>query len=295
MKKQLYDGKKEFIDILHKEFKSQISLKELEENSLKLWAAYCLSIEKIDIDVSKWAVESYIEDYIFLKDAILSEQKGYKYKFEIHKDKNIFRGDTMTSFGNYIRRYFILKNKLKNIGKNSCAKNILNTHLGIEIYNEKFKKLYNEIVEFAYLTHTKGNLIPVPLNFNVERSGNFADCDYWDITMFEIFKWCETSDEKYIIRLLNRYNKNNNFEKSIIYFKDWMAIFNNNWKEFVCKNHLKSFVDLESENWYPIEFWENHFKDNRKISSLSVEELRKSLEIINNCVMKRNEEINRKY
>ncbi len=74
----------------------------------------------------------------------------------------------MTSYANFIRKYFKNKENLRNIGKEKCAKKIINDKAYVEEYMQ----------ELAYLSHTLGNLIPVPLFFNAERSEEYADCDY---------------------------------------------------------------------------------------------------------------------
>lgn len=282
VEKEQYDGKEYFLDILNKEF-PQVLLSNKSDYPLKLWAAYKLSKSKIDVDVSKWAMQSYIADYSFLKDASLQQQDKLEYKFELVKEGRIFRADTMTSFANYIRRYIILSQSIRNIGGERSAHLVLNGE--IDLSGEK------ELIRFAQLTHSKGNLMPVPLKFNVERSGQFADSDFWDITMYEIFQWCKTGDQRHINLLLNRYGNNKHFAESMYHFKKWMSIFNHNWHSFVKQNHLQSFVNQSDNDWRPIEFWSDHFAFNRKINTLSLAELRESLQIINACIEKRNTEI----
>ena len=145
--------------------------------------------------------------------------------------------------------------------------------------------------DFSKLAHSKGNLIPVPLYFNRERSGEYADSDYWDIVMYCIFKWCHSYDDKYLFELLNRYNGNDHMAESVFRFKKWMDNFNNNWKEFVRLNYLGAFVDQQSNSWYPKEFWTNHFAFNRKIDELSSDEFYKAVDLICNCIEDRNKNL----
>ena len=51
-----YDGKKEFIEFLENGG---------SESSIKRWIQYILSSKKIDIDVSKWAMDNYVRKYDF--------------------------------------------------------------------------------------------------------------------------------------------------------------------------------------------------------------------------------------
>ena len=267
---EYYDGKKQYRDLLNMQ-------DDVFNSPCKRWAEYCLTKEKIDIDVSKWAFENYVKIYDYLYGKEPTNQPKFTYKYEVYVSELAYRGDTMTSFANFIRKYFKLKLSLRNIGKDSCAEKLREGEQ-VEKYME----------EFAYLQHTLGNLIPVPLCFNVERAGEFADCDYWDVTMYNIFKWCETGDDRYIYELLNRYNKNNHVAESLFRFKKWMSLYNNNWDEFVNRNYLKSFVDSDG---YPIEFWKNHFAFNRKIDCLSCDEFKETVKLINTLIKNRNKEI----
>ncbi|EPI60470.1 hypothetical protein HMPREF1579_00433 [Gardnerella vaginalis JCP8066] len=286
------DGKKAFISLY---IENGFNKEELEKSSSLLWAAYCKANEKknvIDIDVSKWAIDQYLEKYSYLKNGKCKQQDKQEYKFEIVKDGIVYRGDTMTSFGNFIRKYFVLTKGLKSmrrVGKIASAQEIIEDS---ELPKSADSKLQKRMEDFAKLAHSKGNLIPVPLCFNSERSGKYADSDYWDIVMYCIFKWCHSYDDKYLFELLNRYNENDHMAESVLRFKKWMDNFNNNWKEFVRLNYLSAFVDQKSEYWYPKEFWTNHFAFNRKIDELlSSDEFYKAVDLICNCIEDRNKNL----
>ncbi len=270
------DGKRQFKDLLKIEDDTSACMR---------WAKYCLynseakAKDAIDIDVSKWAMAYYVKIYDYLIGNEPMNQKGFSHKYEVSSAGVTYRGDTMTSYSNFIRKYFKDKKHLRNIGKDKCAE---------IIYEDEGKDIGKYMQEFAYLQHTLGNLIPVPLCFNVERSGAFADCDYWDIVMYYIYRWCETGEDRFIYELLNRYNKNNHMAESVFRFKNWLSIYNCNWQEFVKRNYLNSFVDKDG---YPLEFWKNHFAFNRKIDSLSVSEFDEAIKLINQCIINRNKEI----
>ena len=128
---ELYDGKKEFISLY---IKNRFNKEELEKSSSLLWAAYCKTNKEknniIDVDVSKWAIDQYLEKYSYLKNGKCKKQyEGKsKHKFEIVKDGIVYHGDTMTSFGNFIRKYFVLTEGLKgmrSVGKIRCADKII--------------------------------------------------------------------------------------------------------------------------------------------------------------------------
>ena len=91
-----YDGKCEFPEFLENGG---------SESSIKRWIQYVLSSKKIDIDVSKWAMDNYVRKYDFLESANLTLQSGETHKYEAEVNGVVFRGDTMTSFGNFIRKY----------------------------------------------------------------------------------------------------------------------------------------------------------------------------------------------
>lgn len=279
MEEKYYDGKNIDGKIMFKELLEMTE--DVFSSPIKRWAEYCLTDKKIDIDVSKWAMDNYVIMYDYLKGVEPKEQRGCEYKYEVEACGVVFRGDTMTSFANFIRKYFKEKMNLGNIGKKKCA-NI--------IKSGEYVDIDDYMHEFAYLQHTQGNLIPVPLRFNVERSGVFADRDYWDLVMYNIYMWCESGDERYIYDLLNWYNKNTHMAESVCRFKYWMSLYHHNWNEFCDRNYLRAFVDSEG---YPIEFWKNHFAFNRKIESLSLCEFEDSVKLINKLIKKRNEEINR--
>lgn len=287
---ELYDGKKKFISLY---VEDGLDKEKLETSSSYLWAAYCKHNddnkknwnEIVDIDVSEWAIKLYLDKYSYLKNGEYKKQyEGKsKHKFEIVKDGIVYHGDTMTSFGNFIRKYFVLTEGLKSmsdVGKIECAKKII-----------AGSKLQKRMEDFAKLAHSEGNLIPVPLYFNSERSGAWADSDYWDIVMYCIFKWCHSYDDKYLFELLNRYNGNDHMAESVFGFKKWIDNFNNNWKEFVRLNYLGAFVDQQSNSWYPKEFWTNHFACNRKIDELSSDEFYKAVDLICNCIEDRNKNL----
>lgn len=289
---ELDDGKKAFISLY---VENGFNKEELEKSSSLLWAAYCKANEKknvIDIDVSTWAINQYLKKYSYLKNGKCKQQDKQEHKFEIVKDGIVYRGDTMTSFGNFIRKYFVLTKGLKSmrrVGKIACAEEIIEDS---ELPKSADSKLQKRMEDFAKLAHSEGNLIPVPLCFNSERSGAYADSDYWDIVMYCIFKWCHSYDDKYLFELLNRYNGNDHMAESVFRFKKWMDNFNNNWKEFVRLNYLGAFVDQQSEYWYPKEFWTNHFAFNRKIDELSsADEFYKAVDLICNCIEDRNKNL----
>jgi hypothetical protein len=282
MQKNYYDGKNEFLDIIGGKHDESPLSKELK---YKL----CPDIS-IDVDVSKWAIDSYVRKYDFLKEGIVSTQENCTRKYEIELGNKgrmeVYRGDTMTSFANIFKHYINTINPVYGRyfrGINSLAKQILE-----EKDLEKFEtEIDPEIIEFAGLVHTEGNLIPVPLCFNVERSGSFADCDFWDIVMKAVYDWYEISrqnDDYSLIKLLG--HKNNHIEKSVQLCKEWLSHFNN-WNDFINQNHLQPFVYKGN----PIEFWDGHFEGGSLITTFNSKKKKQFIEFIkllNNAIRERN-------
>ena len=274
------DGKRVFLD--HFENETDATKENMEKYPLELWAGYKLCKSDIDIDVSEWAIKNYIRKYSFLKNGEYRNQKSSKLKFEIVSREEIYRGDTMTSFVNFIRSYYIRNEGLRNIGGESCAKKIVAD-------NDK-ENFDEDISRLSHLCHSEGNLIPVPLYFNYERSGSFADCDFWDLVMHAVYHWCKKKNVYCVEKLLNRYGGNKNIAESVRHFKNWMNNFNNCWDRFIEENYLRAFVDC---NGNPVEFWTDHFFGNRKLQKLTDYEFRCAINRISECIESRISDMNK--
>lgn len=280
--KKYYDGRDQYLDIIGGQQDESPLLKELK---------YKLSPDpSIDIDVSKWAIDNYVRKYEFLKDGRVSLQKSSIRKYEIilsnEEQQEVYRGDTMTSFATIFKYYMNNINPIYNKyfrGIRGLAEQILKE----KDWDEFKAKIDPEIIEFAELVRTEGNFIPVPVYFNVERSGSFADRDYWDLVMKAVYDWYEIyhqNDDTPLRELLGC--KNNHIDLSVQYCKKWLDHFDN-WNEFIEKNYLKFFVN---ENQVPIEFWENHFKVGNKITSVnSREQFITFMKLLNGIIRSRNE------
>lgn len=251
---------------------THIPAEELEQNSLLLWAAYrdCGERVCIDVDVSKVAVEYYKSHYEFLKNSLVRQQPAQGRKYELLCNSEVYRGDNMTSFGNIIRAYFIWRDGLNNISVQRAAQNLIQ-----EIYVEKGEE-DERLMRLAGLTHSVGNLTPVPSRFNMERSGTFADMDYWDTTLHHIYHYLTEKDESWLEKLLDsRAEENDHLEESVQNTKHWLEYFDNDWEKFVTENGFLGYVD---EQGRPKELWEGHLSKNRGIRELSPEEFWKMVE-----------------
>ena len=252
-----------------------------EEDCVTKFMKYKLCENKtFDLDVSERVVKSYIQNYSFLGSGKLNQQMGSLERFEVYLPcaDEIYRGDTMTSSINIFKHYINIINPIfeetfrgyKGLGSKMME-------LGKNSYLDKIDK---EMIEFIRMGHTEGNFIPVPLRFNTERSGSFADEDFWDLVMKAVYDWY--LDKTNNISLLMLFNGK---EDSVTLCKQWLKHFDT-WLDFINENHLQPYVNDRLE---PIEFWEGHFEFNRKIVKLKDRhEFLEAVRLINKITLERN-------
>lgn len=161
--------------------------------------------------------------------------------------------------------------------------------------------------EYAKLTHTIGNFIPV----YAEKTGNGwaspfngpryrSTFDYWDLTLKDIKKIlkdfeCSNKSVDEFIKTVSNYN----YKKYIIDSSKWILSFEN-WFNFITKNLLQNFLEDPKvyydkfDDFYhnpkefdcnPKEFWEGHFDG--KVSAQSKNDLKDFLTFVNNAIKKR--------
>ncbi|WP_373471413.1 DUF6994 family protein [Carnobacterium alterfunditum] len=282
----IYDMKDEYKN------KKVLDIVESDTNIIK-WEKYkqynpAHDKDSIDCDVCELAVYVYHKSWRFLKERKVNANRptkqykekpnyyvrNHKYQLVInhYKEKEYYRGDTMTSFKN--------------------------THNHYKKHFESNDKIKEQIEKFAKLHHTIGNMIPVPSYFNSERSGNFARYDFWDLTMRQIKKWYKDRDDKPLKQLLNPDGNNKEEEKSIALCKKWLNYFTC-WNDFVKKNYLQNFIQLvegdellkdEDGEYIPLVFWTNHSYEKFYLP-LKPEIFYEYLRILNDTIEKRNEAI----
>lgn len=167
-------------------------------------------------------------------------------------------------------------------------------------YKAFYKETYNlsnpVFKDYAKLTHTVGNFIPVyaiknkknwfsPFNSKRYRS----TYDYWDLTLKHIKEFLNDFEDSHdsIKNFLETTLNDNSFKykKYILESAQWILSFNT-WSNFVEKNFLQSFLedpkDLTSE---PKEFWHNHFKGT--VSTQDETKLIEFLNIVNQAILER--------
>lgn len=244
--------------------------------------------DSIDCDVCELAVYIYHKSWRFLNERKVNANRPtkqyteepyyyvrkHKYQLVINhdKEKEYYRGDTMTSFNNTYNHY---KKHFKS--------------------NEKIKE---QIEKFAKLHHTIGNMIPVPSYFNSERSGKCARYDFWDLTMQQIKKWYKHSDDEPLKHLINPEGDNNKEKISIAHCEKWLSYFTD-WNDFVEQNHLQNFIQLVDDgellkdkdgDYISMIFWTNHSFESFTLP-LKPETFYEYLRVLNGAIEKRNEAI----
>ena len=127
-----------------------------------------------------------------------------------------------------------------------------------------------ELVKFAKLTHSIGNLILVPKGFNSSRY--CPHLDYWDLSL--------NSLKKIFIE-----EESNCFsEYTVKSIKSYMSDYYS-WESFINTHYLNDYVD---ENYNVIPFWKNHFE---RIKPVTREEIIMFLEQVNISIENRGKKI----
>lgn len=235
---------------------------EKKYSSAKGWTKKILEYKKaedgFDADVSLFSIVCYTIAFPYVLDddteGGICEHKGlqkvichnvaqkYEIMYEDNKPQLAYHGDTMNSFQtifNQINRFHVREN------------------------------LQNEMEEYAKWVHTVGNFIPVPHLYDGRNSGTFnavryaATKDFWDVTLYWIYRWYQEGCNREILGKLVGNNRNN-----IRACEYWLKRFEN-WEQFVEKNYLQDFVyntECNVEKYgMPKEFWEGHLRDGSDI------------------------------
>lgn len=182
-----------------------------EDNPVKNWLRYRLR-GGYDCDASPLALAAYAKLW-----------PNLEYRRAIKDPADKVQGDTMCSFWTTYKQAIKLWGKETSEGARTLQKYGLTgnwgagrTDLLLENFTD-FKEINEEaaIREFAYRTHTIGNMIVVPNGMNVARAriGN----DYWDITLEKFYANPDgTADPELITAFQYMLNNNN------MYLDDWL-------------------------------------------------------------------------
>lgn len=173
--------------------------------------------------------------------------------------------DTMTSIQHTLARYYkdMFPDEIRKYMDKNRRQRFVSVRMCAALFSEcetvkQNLTSNNDLCHFISVYHTLGNYSPVPIGFNVARSGvgYSSDFDYWDLTMMKIKKYFDLRKEPeskigkdvyQIVSLLH-------CEEIISNCLQWLDGYDS-WKEFVEENFFQDYVD---ENWEVIPFCKGH-------------------------------------
>lgn len=246
---------------------------------LQKMCCYRLSSTKVDCDVSLLSIVIYSLTH-GLSTQIIQAQEPNSQKFCLTGDDVEYIGDTMnsckTTLIEYIRLYGddkmdprVLKINPtgRNCGKFMTTDTYLTWEACILAHHEHFaKRLPTSAHTFIQLTHTIGNFIPVPPNFNMTRASKTND--YWDLTLRGIHDWFKCGDidsDDGIRNIIGSAHAYEDAEENWCICKKWLSTYSD-WDDFVIKTFMQDFVEIgNGEKLFgpPKELWKGHFDDSR--------------------------------
>lgn len=165
--------------------------------------------------------------------------------------------DTMTSVQHTLAKYFeeTFPDEVKEYMSNNPRQRFVSVRMCKAMYEQfntvsRYLDSNTDLKRFISLYHTLGNYSPVPIGFNVARSGvgYSSDYDYWDLTLMKIKKYFDlrkrpfsqlADDVNQIATLLH-------CEKIINNCLKWLDLYDS-WEDFVEKNYFQDYVDDEGE------------------------------------------------
>lgn len=225
----------------------------------------------------KEAPESYDFSDDCTMDESYKEKEGYDKYFEYHKNSRIgdpdlkstllqdiykvlypkllseeymisqkgMYSDTMTS-AKYTMNKFYRDKFVEDCRKYRSMVGNPRQHISILMCNNMYeqfpdvkRRLNDEenLKKFISLYHTLGNYTPVPVGFNVARSGGGA-FDYWDLTLMKIKEYYDSQNNLEVLKQLLRC-KDEAAEKNCIL---WLNRYHT-WDEFIKCNYFQDYVE----------------------------------------------------
>ncbi|MBQ4536675.1 MAG: hypothetical protein II994_03530 [Lachnospiraceae bacterium] len=295
-----YDIKDDFIAILKqkahhsstRELASYLELyhktKNASKGNLVKLCIYRLSrlvqdteLRQFDCDVSRGVAESFQKTYPWLQTSVCKNQynrngEEFALRYELLKQNEVYRGDTMTSAWTTIKEYVKLKLFVQDIPQNDKW----------ELYilrNIKKIQLSAEAGKFLQLTHTIGNFLPVPAGFNVGRS-YYGYWDFWDLSLYQIYLWYKDNSKSDYINntALERMFLHDQYKHyTIPNCQAWLSSFGT-WENFIKDNYLDAFV---KKNGVPKMFFKNHSLEHPLPETL--QEFEEFFATVNKCIQQR--------
>ena len=239
-------------DIANYDFKNlhpSLEVRKEKDVLMKMSLYKSKETKKFDCDSSKQAINLYIQAWNSVEKVDFKRIANGS-----GKNKKKLTGETMNSFATTYKQY-----------KKLTAENLISV-----------RDVEEKIREFACLTHSIGNFMPVANgSFNPRRYQKTKD--YWDLTLRDIHLWyTNRSQETALAKIL---------EDS----SDWLNIFGENqegWDKFIEENFLQDFVIKEDDSFgEPIEFWEGHFEG--EVLPKSLDDINSFLMFVNIAIQKR--------
>ena len=229
LKKEIFDYSDENIDVMKK------------------YLMYKMNFESQDPDLKSYLLQEIYKD-----------KWDEKYLKTCLRNKNSVYSDAMTSAQTLLNKFYETvcseeweKYKKKNTKIKYCSKSAMN-----EIFNakekefpmfEKYFKNDTEVTRFIHMYHTIGNYIPVPMNFNASRSGEFADHDMWDLTLVKIYEYYQNKERNVSFSEYDKTLMELVFVDNIVIpLKNWLESFKT-WKKFIRENYLQDYVELQGD------------------------------------------------
>lgn len=237
---------------------------EKNKNGKKDTNGYKLIDFDYDVSLYNLVIWGLLFDDI-TEEKYLNPQRYAKINYEyvsLDSDYSI-RGDTMNSVNTTLDNYFKMLKRDIPKGRKRYPFFLAN----VEKISLSNQLLPESLIKFLEVSHTIGNFILVPFRgakygeFNRPRGLWGSTQDYWDLTLLCIYKWYETTDEKWIRKIIG------SKDKDVKLCIEWLNTFGEEqdvkqckWKCFVKKNYMQSFVNCCTEEWQPKELWDGHFR-----------------------------------
>jgi len=188
-------------------------------------------------------------------------------------DGKTIASDTMTSAWTPIKKYMLInfKDKLEALRKEKKYKYI-SAEVCKDLYlsDESVRRIMDnnsQLVRFASLYHSIGNYTPVPVGFNVPRSGFYASHDMWDLSLMKIREFYYEPQEIQVAQNLLRVLELLHYDKTTENVLSWLSYFGegeNGWKRFVETMLFLPHINMKTYEVIPL--CPNHSWDNIEIT-----------------------------
>lgn len=227
-----------------------------EKNHMKkyfLYRDYPYSVYDCDCHLRTCHILKETLPWLKDKEVMIENNAQERYQFVNLVDQNYYRGDTMNSF--------------KTTYNQTCSKGYLT------------KEILELLTEFATLTHTIGNFIPLPIVKIAEKNLNSARGfsghtlgksirDYWDLTLVMFYDYF-TYNESSKLDVINLFEVEDQEGKSIAKWLENYGEGQAGWDKFIEENSLgmyvtrrNNFSDKNRLYGKPILFWKGHSFEN---------------------------------